>query len=108
MNTISKKLFEGEDMTGTLVSEPFPLNDMIHFGLHAVWTGTPIGDLFFEVSGEIGIPATWETFDSVSVAGAGSQFWIDRNIPYIWARLRYVPSSSTGSLSADAVAKGEL
>ncbi len=108
MNTISKKFFDNADMTGALVSEPIPLNNMIHVGIHAVWTGTPSGDLFFEVSGEIGEPTTWETFDSVSVAGAGSQFWIDRNAPYIWARLRYIPSGSTGLLRVDAVAKGDL
>lgn len=110
MDNIAERFFKDDDMTvatGTLTSDPVDLNDMIHIGIHAVWTGTPAGDLYFEVSGQIGEPTVWEVFDSVSVAGSGSQYWIDRNIPYKWARLRYVPTGGTGTINADAIAKGE-
>lgn len=108
MDTIGKRLFESADMTGTLVSDKVDLNNMLHIGIHCVWTGTPAGDLFFEVSGELGEPTTWEVFDSVTLAGAGTQFWIDRNVPYRWARIRYVPTGSTGIIDADVVSKGDL
>lgn len=107
MDTIGKRLFEDVDMTGTLTSEPVSLNNMVHIGIHNTWTGTPNGDIYFEVSGEIGDPTNWEILDSASVTGAGSQFWIDRNAPYRWARVRYVPSSGTGLLTSHAITKGD-
>ena len=107
MDTVGKKLFVDADMTGTLASEPVSLNNMVHIGIHNVWTGTPTGDIYFEVSGEIGTPTTWEVLDSASVSGAGSQFWIDRNAPYRWARVRYVPTAGTGLLTSDAITKGD-
>ena len=108
MDTIGKRLFTNTDMTGSLTSEPVDLNNMLHIGVHAIWSGTPAGDLYYEVSGQIGQPTVWEVYDSVSVAGSGTQYWIDRNIPYRWARLRYVPTGGTGSISADSITKGDL
>lgn len=108
MDTISTKLYEGESMASTLISEPISLHNMLHVSLHARWTGAPTGDLYYEVSGEIGNPTVWEQYDSVSVAGSGTQYWIDRNTPYAWIRLRYVPSAGTGSMDADVVTKGDL
>jgi len=108
MDTIGKRLFQDEDMTGTLVSEPVDLNNMVHIGIHNEWTGTPAGDIYFEVSGQLGEPTIWEALDSASVAGSGSQFWIDRNAPYKWARVRYVPTGSTGLLTSHAITKGDL
>lgn len=107
MDTLGKRLFQDEDMTGTLVSEVLDLENIQYLGVHCKWTGTPNGTLYFECSGEIGAPTTWEEFDNVPVAGSGSQFWIDREVPYRWARIRYVPSSSTGLLSADSILKGD-
>jgi hypothetical protein len=107
MDTISKKLFSDEDMTGTITSEAFSMNNMVHVGIHNSWTGTPAGDIYFEVSGEIGTPTNWEVLDSASVAGSGTQFWIDRNAPYLWVRVRYVPTGSTGNLTSHVVAKGD-
>ena len=108
MNTIAKRVFVSTDMTGTIVSEIVDLNNMEHLGIHAVWTGAPTGDLHFEVSGQIGTPTVWEIFDTASVAGAGSQYWIDRNVPYRWARLRYQPTGGTGTIDADAISKGDI
>lgn len=108
MDTVSKKLFEDQGMTNTVASEPVSLHNMEHLSIHAKWTGTPQGTLFFEISGQIGTPEIWETLDSVAVNGSGTQFWIDRNCPYIWARVRYVPTASTGNLTVYAATKGDL
>lgn len=107
MDTVGIKLFVDQDMTNALTSDSVSLNNMLHIGMHAEWTGTPQGTLFFEVSGQIGEPTVWETFDSVAINGAGTQFWLDRNAPYIWARIRYVPTASTGDLTVYAVTKGD-
>lgn len=107
MDTIGKKIFENTDMTGTIISEVIVLSDMIHMGVHAVWTGAPTGDLYIEVSGEVGQPSAWEILGSVPVAGSGSQYWLDRNCPYLWCRLRYVPTAGTGTINASSVTKGD-
>jgi hypothetical protein len=107
MDTIGKRLFESTDMTGTLISEAVSLNNILHVSVHARWSGSPNGTLIYEVSGEIGDPQAWEAYDSASVGGAGTQYWIDRNTPYMWIRVRYVPSSGTGDLDVDVVLKGD-
>ena len=108
MDTISKRAFDATSMASTIVSDPISLNNMLHVSIHCVWSGAPTGDLFYEVSGQIGNPTNWEVYDTVSVAGSGSQYWIDRNTPYMWIRVRYVPSAGTGSIDADVVTKGDL
>lgn len=109
MDTISKRLFEGASMASTLVpSEPIHLNNMVHTSVHCVWTGAPTGTLYYEISGEIGSPVNWEVYDTYDVAGAGAKYWIDRNVPYVWVRIRYVPTGGTGSLDVDVVTKGDL
>lgn len=108
MDTIGKRLFTNEDMTGTLVSEPVSMNNMLHIGIHNTWTGTCTGEIYFEVSGDIGQPVNWEILDSAPVSGAGSQYWIDRNAPYKWARVRYVPTANTGLLTSHSITKGDL
>ena len=108
MDTLGTRMFAAADMSGTIISEVVDLENMIHLGIHAVWTGAPTGDMYMEVSGQMGTPSVWEVFDSKSIAGSGSQFWIDRNIPYRWARVRYVPTAGTGTIECDGIAKGDI
>lgn len=108
MDTVGKLIFRDESMAGLLESEPVSLHNMVHIGIHLTWTGaTAAGDLYFEVSGELGQPNNWEALDSANVAGPGSQFWIDRNAPYRWARIRYVPTGGTGVLQGHVITKGD-
>lgn len=107
MDTLSKKVFNNVNMAGSLVSETINLQNMLHVSYHMVWSGaTADGDLYLDVSAEIGAPNSWENIASVTVSGAGSQLWMDRNAPYLWARLRYVPISGTGTLNGDIIMKG--
>ena len=107
MDTLSQKLFDNSSMASTLVSDTINLNNILHVGYHCKWSGaTANGDLYLDVSAEIGTPSNWENIASVSVSGAGSQLWLDRNVPYLWARLRYVPTSGTGNLTIDIIKKG--
>lgn len=108
METYAKKIFDSADMSGTLTSDPISLADMEHLSVHLLWTGgTADGTLYFEASGEVGQPTSFEDVTDVAVSGAGSQLWLDRNAPYTWARIRYVPNSGAGSLTGYAVTKGD-
>jgi hypothetical protein len=106
MDTIGKRIIENGNMASTLVSSVVDLSNMLHLGVHCTWTGVPTGTLYFEISGEIGAPANWETIANLAVTGAGQQLWLDRNTPYKWARLRYVPSAGTGTLNIHAITRG--
>ena len=75
-------------------------------GLHAVWTGTPAGNIILEVSAQKGQATVFEPLDTVAVAGAGSQLWLDRNAPYLWARVRFVGAGG-GQLNVSAISKGD-
>ena len=108
MDTISQKLFTNDDMAGSLVSDVIDLRNILHVAYHCVWSGaTASGDIYLDVSAESGGPASWENIASVNVAGAGSQLWLDRNAPYVWARIRYVPAAGTGNLTVNVVKKGD-
>ena len=108
INTVPKRLFKDADMSSTLVSDPIDLRSFEHVAYHIVWSGaTASGDVYLDISAEIGGPVSWENIATVNVAGAGSQLWLDRNAPYIWARVRYVPASGTGLLQADVILKGD-
>lgn len=108
MDTVGKRLLQGESMASTIESDPISLNNMLHTSVHCVWTGTPTGDIYYEISGDIGTPTNWEVYDSQAVAGAGTQYWVDRNVPYMWLRVRYEPSAGAGNLDVDVVTKGDL
>ena len=107
MNTIGENILNNQDMSGTLVSSEANLNNLLHYAIHAVWTGTPVGNLFLEANTEFS-GNTWEILATVAVSGADSQMWLDRNAPYAKVRIRYVPTSGVGTLNATFLAKGDL
>lgn len=77
-------------------------NICIHF---AITGGPPTGTLYLDIaigldSGPDGLPVTWEEFDSVAFAAAGTQMWLDKEIPYTYARLRWEQTGGSGTMSA--------
>jgi len=107
MDTLGKRLLVDGDMSGNLTSEVLALDNMMHYSVHAIWTGAPNGTLFIDISGELGEPTNWAQLATVAVAGAGQQIWMDRNAPYKWVRLRYVNAGGTGTLTIHSIAKGD-
>ena len=106
MDTLGQRLIENADMTAPITSATLGLNNILHYCVHATWTGAPTGTLFIDVSGEIGEPLNWAQLASVAVSGAGNQLWMDRNAPYKWVRLRYVPTGGTGTMTIHSIVKG--
>lgn len=106
MDTLGQRLIENADMTGTLISDTLGLSNILHYSVHATWTGAPNGTLFIDISGELGAPENWAQLASVAVSGAGNQIWMDRNAPYKWVRLRYVPTGGTGTMTIHSIVKG--
>ena len=106
MDTLGQRLTENADLSAPFTSEILSLENILHYSVHATWTGAPVGTLFIDISGEIGQPLNWAQLASVAVSGSGNQIWMDRNAPYKWVRLRYVPTSGTGSMTIHSIIKG--
>lgn len=104
MNTNRINLWDNEDMTGTIISPVVDLNAVLHMSVQVTWIGTPTGDLYLEVSNN---QTDWELLATAAVAGAGAQMWMDRNTPYVFIRLRYVPTASTGTITGISITKGD-
>jgi hypothetical protein len=107
MDTIGKRIIANGDMSGNLTSDVLSLNNMLHFSVHAIWNGSPEGQLIIEASGELGQPLSWAQLSSEVVAGAGQKIWLDRNTPYKWLRVRYVRTNGIGTLEIHAITKGD-
>jgi hypothetical protein len=107
MDTIGKRIIVNGDMSGNLVSEVFSLDNMLHFSVHAIWTGSPEGDLIIEASGELGEALNWAELSTEPVSGAGQKIWLDRNSPYKWVRVKYNSQSGSGDLTVHAISKGD-
>jgi hypothetical protein len=109
MDTIGKHLLIAGDMSGNLVSEHFCTDNMEHMSVNCVYTGTPTGDLIYEISSDMSAPTNWQPLATVPVAGAaGNQIWLDRNAPYKYIRISYTFTAGLGTLNINVIAKGDL
>lgn len=108
MDTIGKELVVNGDMSGTIESIIMPLDNILHYAIQCNWTGvTADGDIHIDVSAELGAPSNWSRIASATVLGDGTQLWFDRNVPYKWVRIVYIPNAGTGVLSVEAILKGD-
>lgn len=94
------------------LSDVLSLKEFIHYAAHVLIqddSGVVTGDLSIEVSnGALGGVEVWETLDSKVGFSAGSQMWMDKNVPYAKFRIRFVnQSAESGFMSVLAVIKGE-
>lgn len=97
-----------QSMTGTstITSTPTDTRYLDNVGVQFNWTGTPNGSFFVDVSLD---QVTWNAITlspAPAATGAAGSAYIDINqisAPYL--RLRYVNSSSTGTLDAYITAK---
>lgn len=77
-----------------------PLTQCSGYTYHAVWTGTPVGTLKLQASGDGG--TTWADVPGSSQAAggaAGNWLWDVNNPNYEQVRFAYVFGSSTGTLT---------
>jgi hypothetical protein len=105
--------------TDTYYSAPIALGNASLLGVQAIWTGTPTGTLTVEFSNDPGVGAYWDayvaqaavgvaptwtapttggTFPANPAGGASSVLESFGNIGYMWARVKYVNASGSGTL----------
>lgn len=94
------------DMSGTVTSLVTTVNTQDNAGYQVKYSGTPTGSFFVDASIN---GVDWEAlaFSPAPVAvGAAGSFLINMNqLPYHLIRLRYVPTSGSGTLQAWTMAK---
>lgn len=117
MRTNNVQIVTSAAMTEDLVSSYLYLDQIIAYGVQAVWTAGPTGTLKIQVSIDVGIDlagdgvVTWSDVSGseVNLAGiAGNFYWdLSEIIPSArWARLVYTFTSGTGTLNARQNLKG--
>lgn len=101
-------------MTTNITSDVFSMKRKKTAGIQAVWTGTPTGTLKLQYSSDKGTSekgdgvTNWTDVTGSSQAtggAAGSHIW-DVQTGARWLRVVYTFSSSTGTLTVTANAKG--
>lgn len=94
-------------MTGEVVSPAIQLDQDFGYSVQAVWTGSPTGTLQLEASND---QVTWIPVYNSPVEIAAEDGKIMWNAwgttAYAWARLHYLSTSGTGSLSARTFIRG--
>src|SRR5271166_5125033 len=96
-------------MTGNLASTPINADLYSLVDIQAVWTGSPVGNLFIETCNDVGVTypdgttggqVNWTTYTG-SVTGAGGMSgnfaWHIWATGFKWIRLSYAFSSGSGN-----------
>jgi hypothetical protein len=117
MPTTQEVILTAGNMALTLHSLVVDLGAVGLGSIQAVFTGSPVGSLFLELSDDIVPPGAdpnsvitnWTTYtgSAYAVTAAGNYVFNISNMGYKWLRMTYVPSSGSGSLSAIAAAKND-
>lgn len=99
-------------MSGNLTSSVTSIQWMDNIGVQLVWTGSPVGNFFVDVSADYDAntnnPGNWTpiALSPAPTTAAGSPIYIDMNqlsAPFI--RVRYVSTSGSGTLTATITGK---
>lgn len=90
-------------------SNAFDLELVTGYSIQAVWTGTPTGILFIQMSNDPSSPSNWTLMDPslINTSGAaGSHLWKQHMAPFRFIRFGYAFGSGTGTLNARLNCKG--
>lgn len=111
MRTTNVALFTDYSMVQDGYSDGFLLEMVTGYSIQAVWTGTPTGILFIQVSNDPGPnpPTTWTLMDISLIntnGAAGNHLWKQHMAPFRWIRFGYAFGSGSGTLNARLNCKG--
>lgn len=100
---INQKVFNAQSMTSTATSETLDIAETIGFCVHAIWTGTPVGNLTYEGSND---SINFVVLTTQAAGGAAGQ-WLSNaeHQHFRYLRVKYTATSSTGSLTCYVSAK---
>lgn len=96
----------GDMSAASINSLGFSLDQYTSFSCQAVWTGSPVGTLKIQVSGDIvadcTLPTNWVDYtnSSYAVSAAGNLLWNSGQANYRCVRVVYTKTSGTGTINA--------
>lgn len=106
-------MLTGGDMSAATVSSlPMDCNQIGLAAIQAVWTGSPVGSIFLEISNDEtntqSAIVNWSTYtgSAQAVSGVGNFTWNLNWVGYRWIRVTYTKTSGTGTLGAIFSGKG--
>jgi hypothetical protein len=102
------------DMTGTITSQPISMEQVFGYSVELLWTGSPVGTISLQYSDDMGPinggPAVtnWatDTTSTQNTAPWTGFVWNVRCGMYGWARVIYVPTGGSGTLTGKVETKG--
>lgn len=105
----------GGDMSGSLTSSSFPINQVYGWSAQFVFTGSPVGTLKVQVSCDYNVapnttpaPTNWTDLadSSLSISAAGDITYNVNLAFYNWIRFIYTRSSGSGTINGRLNLKG--
>jgi len=97
MLVLNKRVFSDVAMSATRTSEVIDIGNTSGHAVHAIWTGTPVGNLTVEASND---GVNFFVLATQAAGGAASQYLLNSNgAHYQFIRVVYTFSSSTGVLN---------
>lgn len=103
----SNPLIKNGDMSqATVVSQSIQLGQMVNCAFQAVFTGSPVGVIKLQVTGNNGVTWTDVAGSAYSITTAGDVAWDYPNIGFPLLRCIYTKTSGTGTLNVYGYAKG--
>lgn len=100
-------LIDAADMTSTIESAWYSVDEFNHGGIHCWWSDTPTGTLSLQYSNEspsdsslVVNPATVSGSAQAIAGAAGTHYWDIEVLNAVWVRVVYTASSGSGTLNA--------
>tara|TARA_R110000868_G_scaffold234036_2_gene487742 strand:- start:14 stop:355 length:342 start_codon:yes stop_codon:yes gene_type:complete len=103
--SLNKQIISSGDMSGNLISEVLDLGELTGYAVHAIWSGTPDGDLV--VSGSnTQVIADFVPVNAQTIGGvAGAHMLNVEKSHYKYILVQYIQASSTGILNCHVSGK---
>lgn len=100
------KVVDAQSMTTEVISLPTAITSQDNVAYQVTYSGSPTGSFNVEATLD---GTTWSTLvfsPAMTAANSASPFLININqVPYAQLRLKYTPSSGTGTMTAIVMAK---
>jgi hypothetical protein len=111
MKVANDKIVDAGSMGADITSDAVLIDQLYGFSLQSIYTGSPVGDLIFQVSNDdVTIPSqvvNWNNLASaVAIAAVGTNLQNFIGTNYKWLRVFFDRTSGTGSLTVTLCGKG--
>lgn len=102
---LNKKIFDQSSMSTSLTSEVLDIAELVGYCIHAIWTGTPNGQIRVQGSND---GTNFVNISTQNTGGSSGQYLLNvEHAHYRYLRLFYNRTGSTGALDCYVSGKRE-